>query len=55
LVRTKGRRIAAAIKNRIAIKAIDETSFKASLTITKVAPQRNVTKINIASDLYFKF
>ena len=51
----KGSKIAAAIKKRIAIKAIEETSFSASFTITKVPPQSSVTKIRIASDLYFEF
>jgi len=37
----------------MAIKAIDEISFSASFTITKVAPHRRVTKMSIASDLYF--
>ena len=45
-------KIIPAIENRAVIKAIDDMSFRASLTIAKVPPQRTVTKIKIASDLY---
>jgi hypothetical protein len=41
-----------AIENLKKIKAMDDMSFSASLTMTNVAPQRRVTKSKITSDLY---